>query len=473
MTQSNTVAVRVRQLGKCYEVYERPHHRLLKQFFPRARHLAQEFWALRGVDLEIYRGETVGVIGRNGSGKSTLLQVLCGTLSPTEGSVEIHGRVAALLELGAGFNPEFTGVENVVLNASILGLTAEEIDARMDAILEFAGIGDFAHQPVKVYSSGMYLRLAFAVVAHVDADILVIDEALAVGDVLFTQKCMRFLRRFQEHGTVILVSHDTSAITNLCQRVFWLEGGMLRMTGGAKSVSEAFLEYMYAEQQSVERVAGAVKVSPAHPKERVVGGKSLDNEFPVDMRRELLLHSNLRNDLQVFAFDPAKEGFGAGQARILDVAMRTVEPGGGRRLSWVVGGERVVLSVRFCAQATIEDPIVGFLVKDRLGQILFGDNTFLARGAETVSIPEGCEATARFRFRLPYLPAGEYVVSVAVAAGTQDDHVQHQWIHDALVFGCQTSHTIAGLVGVPMSAIELGLDNIADARCDEDARSEA
>lgn len=476
MTASSTVALRARQLGKRYEVYDRPYHRLLKQFFPGIRQLAREFWALQGVDMDIYRGETVGIIGRNGSGKSTLLQILCGTLRPSQGTVELQGRVAALLELGAGFNPEFTGVENVLLNASILGLSREEIDSRMEAILDFAGIGDFAYQPVKVYSSGMYLRLAFSVVAHVDADVLVIDEALAVGDVLFTQKCMRFLRRFQEEGTVILVSHDMGAITSLCQRVFWLEGGRLRMAGDAKTVSESFLEYMYAEQQSREAEQAATHAAPhganeSRKRDRSRGAHA--QEFPVDMRRELLLNSNLRNDLQVFAFDPDKEGFGAGKAKVENVSLRTIEPGGGRPITWAVGGEQVVLCVRFLAQATLENPIVGFQVKDRFGQVLFGDNTFLARNPETAVIPEGSEATARFRFRLPYLRAGEYVVSVAVATGTQQDHVPQQWIHDALVFRCETSHAVFGLVGVPMSEIELSFVNADEALDDDDAPSGA
>ena len=171
------------------------------------------------------------MIGRNGSGKSTFLQLVCGTLTPTVGSVQVKGRIAALLELGAGFNPEFTGRDNVFLSASILGLSQEQITERYDRIEEFAGIGDFIDQPVKVYSSGMYARLAFAVAAHVDADILIIDEILAVGDAAFTQKCMRFIRQFKEHGTILFVSHDASSIVNLCDRCLWLENGSVRQIG--------------------------------------------------------------------------------------------------------------------------------------------------------------------------------------------------------------------------------------------------
>ena len=183
------------------------------------------------------------------SGKSTLLQMICGTLNPTSGSIQTNGRIAALLELGSGFNPEFTGRENVYMNASVLGLSNEEIDARFDDIVAFADIGDFIEQPVKTYSSGMMVRLAFAVIAHVDADILVIDEALAVGDAFFTQKCMRFLRNFMKTGTVLFVSHDTGSIKSLCNYALWLEKGQVLQEGTPKEVCELYLEAFYEAQQ--------------------------------------------------------------------------------------------------------------------------------------------------------------------------------------------------------------------------------
>lgn len=197
------------------------------------------------MSFHVQKGETIGIIGRNGSGKSTLLQIICGTLTPSGGRVAINGRVAALLELGAGFNPEFTGRENVYMNAALLGLSKAQIEERLDAIFAFADIGGFVDQPVKTYSSGMYVRLAFAVIAHVDADVLVIDEALAVGDAFFTQKCMRFLRAFMERGTVLFVSHDTNAVVNLCTRVVWLDKGRVREIGPAKDVCDSYLEAFY------------------------------------------------------------------------------------------------------------------------------------------------------------------------------------------------------------------------------------
>src|SRR5258708_7334115 len=222
---SSELAVQAEGVGKNYRLYATPRDRL-KQLVARARRqYYREFSALTDVGFDVRRGETVGIIGRNGSGKSTLLQIVCGTLQPSAGRIATQGRIAAILELGAGFSPEFSGRENIFLNGYIVGLTQQEIEARFDAICAFADIGDFIEQPIKTYSTGMVVRLAFAVMAHVDADILVIDDALAVGDARFVQKCMRFLREFKARGTLLFVSHDTSAVTSLSDRVLWLDGG--------------------------------------------------------------------------------------------------------------------------------------------------------------------------------------------------------------------------------------------------------
>ncbi|MCK5232398.1 MAG: ABC transporter ATP-binding protein [Desulfobulbaceae bacterium] len=227
---SSEIVIKVENLSKCFQIYDQPHDRLKQSIYPRLQRLAgkppkqyfSEFWALQDISLQVKKGETVGIIGRNGSGKSTLLQMICGTLYPTTGSIQTTGRVVALLELGSGFNPEFTGRENVYMNAAVIGLSKKETDTRFDDIVAFADIGDFIEQPVKTYSSGMMVRLAFAVIAHVDADILVVDEALAVGDAFFTQKCMRFMRNLMKTGTVLFVSHDTGSVRNLCTKAIWI-----------------------------------------------------------------------------------------------------------------------------------------------------------------------------------------------------------------------------------------------------------
>ena len=450
---SSEIAIRVENLSKCYQIYEQPHDRLKQSIYPRLQRLAgkqpkqyfREFWALKDVSFELKKGETVGIIGRNGSGKSTLLQMICGTLNPTSGSIQTNGRVAALLELGSGFNPEFTGRENVYMNASVLGLSMAEIDARYQDIVAFADIGDFIDQPVKTYSSGMMVRLAFAVIAHVDADILVIDEALAVGDAFFTQKCMRFLRTFMKAGTVLFVSHDTGAIVNLCNRSVLLDHGAVVMVGHPKEVAEQYLAKLYETNQDVQGV-------PIADASTLDDAKQTASEYR-DMREALINGSTLRNDIEIFRFEPDElSGFGAGGAIITSVRLldTDVVP-----LSWIVGGEDVSLEIRCTANQDLLRPIVGFQFKDRLGQVIFADNTFLAYQFNAPKVEAGEKIIARFDFRMPVLPSGDYSVAVALADGSQESHVQHHWVHDALIVRVHASSVCFGLFGIPMKKITL------------------
>jgi len=448
---SSNVAIRAVGLSKCYQIYERPEDRLKQMVVPRVaklfgrpgKNFFREFWALRGVDLTVERGETFGVIGRNGSGKSTLLQLVAGTLSPTEGTVETRGRIAAILELGSGFNPEFSGRENAVLNAGLYGLPPSMTKDRLPAIQAFADIGEFFDEPVKTYSSGMVVRLAFAVIAHVDAEILIIDEALAVGDAFFTQKCMRFLREFKQRGTIFFVSHDTQAIQSLCDRAALITGGQLTCIGDARMVTETYLENLYANQQVV-----------ALPN-RTTKHESESDEPAIDYRQAVLEESDLRNDIRVFEFDLTSSGFGAGGAHIREVSLRDQT---GERVNQVHGGEVVSIEVAIDALSRLERPIVGFYVKDRLGQNLFGDSTFLSFRARPQAVPQGGRLRAWFKFRMPTLPPGDYFVSLAVADGTQEDHVQHHWVHEALMFKSVTSSVSKGLIGIPMMDIQLRSD---------------
>lgn len=255
------IAIQVQNLSKRYQIYDSPRDRLKQFVVPRLQRFAgqapkqyfREFWALKDVSFEVKKGETVGIIGRNGSGKSTLLQMICGTLSPTSGNIQTKGRIAALLELGSGFNPEFSGRENVYMNAVVLGLSKEEIDERFDAIAAFADIGDFIEQPVKTYSSGMMVRLAFAVSVSVKPDILVVDEALAVGDMAFQQKCLQRLADLRELGTTILmVTHDIMLIRNYCTRSIYLERGQVKMIGDTETVGERYVHDMFSERQGTQ-----------------------------------------------------------------------------------------------------------------------------------------------------------------------------------------------------------------------------
>jgi lipopolysaccharide transport system ATP-binding protein len=257
---SSELAIRVDGVSKAFAIYDKPHHRLLQQLLPNARSWHREFHALRNIGFEVRRGETVGIVGRNGSGKSTLLQIICGTLSPSEGRVTVNGRIAALLELGAGFNPEFTGRENVYLNATVLGLQRAEIDQRFDAIAAFADIGEFMEQPVKSYSSGMYVRLAFAVAINVTPDILVVDEALAVGDEAFQRKCHARLERLRSDGaTILFVSHSAGMVIELCNRAVLLDRGELLAQGTPRHVVSRYHKLLYAPAARSEEVRERIR----------------------------------------------------------------------------------------------------------------------------------------------------------------------------------------------------------------------
>ena len=450
---SETIALEAEGLGKCFHIYNQPSDRLRQFVLPRlarmlgrpAKSYHRDFWALRSLDLTVRKGETVGVIGRNGSGKSTFLQMVCGTLEPSCGEVRTQGRIAALLELGAGFNPEFSGRDNVYMNAALLGLSDAQIAERFDSIAAFADIGDFIDQPVKTYSSGMYVRLAFAVIAHVDADILVVDEALAVGDAVFTQKCMRFLRNFMERGTLLFVSHDTAAIKSLCDRVVWIDKGQVMQIGPTKEVCDRYMQACYeAEQGSSAVDAPTAKAVPVHAE----AGEQLFH----DQRRDFFRAAPLRNDIEVFRFDPDALSFGLGGARITGAWLMDEQR---RPLHWVVGGEPVVLRVQAHCYQPLQSPIVGFVIKDRTGQAVFGDNSYLRYLGAPVACASGQQLQAEFSFDMPRMPVGHYSVDVALADGSQHDHVQQHWMQDALQFKSESTNVATGLLGIPMRRIEL------------------
>ncbi len=268
----NETAIRVRGVSKTFQIYHRPHHRLLQGIFGQRRRFFDEFSALRDVSFDVGRGEVIGITGRNGSGKSTLLQIICGTMLATTGEIEVNGRIAALLELGTGFNPEFTGRENVYVNSAILGLSSAETTARFDAIADFAEIGEFIDQPVKTYSSGMMVRLAFAIAINVDPEILVVDEALSVGDERFQRKCFSRIEEIRRGGaTILFVSHAASTIIELCDRAVLLDGGELLATGTPKTVIGYYQKLLYAQEDQAEgirqriRDADRITTEPASP----------------------------------------------------------------------------------------------------------------------------------------------------------------------------------------------------------------
>lgn len=456
---SSEVAIRVENLTKCYHIYDQPRDRLKQFFLPHvqkavrieSKQYYREFWALQDVSFEVNKGETVAIIGRNGSGKSTLLQMICGTLNPTRGSIETNGRIAALLELGSGFNPEFTGRENVYLNGAVLGLSKVEIDAKFDEIAAFADIGEFIEQPVKTYSSGMMVRLAFAVIAHVNADILVVDEALAVGDAVFTQRCMRFIRSFQQQGTLLFVSHDMGSVTSLCRRGIWLDRGRLEIDGKAKNVCQAYLQQTLQSVYGVEEKLYAVGVDAADevPVAAPIEVADATSTTLTDDTPPILDYGGL---FEVTDNLKSARGFRTGKAELIDIRIENMTS----PIELVLqGGERVLVRVRARAIEALERPILGFVFHDRLGQTLFGENTLPFTESTPCSVPAGGDFEAAFQFRLPMLPNGDYVVFASVAEGELHDNVQHHLLHDALIVKVSSSKVRWGLVGVAFERVEL------------------
>jgi lipopolysaccharide transport system ATP-binding protein len=453
---SDDTAIRVLKLSKRYQIYSRPQDRLKQSLIPRLQRFigkpptqyGHEFWALRDVSFEVRKGETVGIIGRNGSGKSTLLQMICGTLSPTVGNIHVDGRIAALLELGAGFNPDFTGRENVHMVASLYGLSRADIDARFDEVAAFADIGDFIEQPVKTYSSGMFVRLAFAVIAHVDADILVIDEALAVGDVFFSQKCMRFLAGFQERGgTILFVSHDTAAVTKLCSRVVLLSSGQIVAQGSAIDICNEYVRHIYLER-GMETVSPTAR-SSSDAKAQDDGSKKT---------LQFLAPEQKQNPISVSPFNRDSASFGQGGARIVDAGFFDEHDA---RLSQVFGGQPVRFSIFATSSAKIRFPAVGFVLKDRLGQAVFAESTTLAfekyYKRDGLEFQSGDAVRVDFSYLMPVLLEGNYALTLAVAEGYGHDHVQHHLMHEGLLLRSLGSRLLHGIAGVNNLKISISI----------------
>lgn len=415
---SSSLALRTDNLSKCYRLYDQSKDRLKQIIVPRLQKLARqtpssyfrEFWALHDVSMTIQRGETVGIIGRNGSGKSTLLQLLCGILTPTGGMIELNGRIAALLELGAGFHPEFTGRENIYLNGLLLGLTKTEMDERFEEIVRFADIGEHLNQPVRTYSSGMYLRLAFAVAARVDADILIVDEALAVGDFKFQQQCMHHLAKCQKAGTtVIVVSHDLGVIKALCHRVFCMDNGGIVDSGDAGRVVDRYV-LRSTRNSTVPTNGSAGSSSMLIGNERDFSASSLP-AIPSKCYGK-----------QSF------ERSGTGHVRVSSTQLLDSS---GRPLDIAQFGETVHLVFSLEAKVACPRLTVAFYVKDRIRLEVIGTNSDY-ENKSAFNIQGGEAYTYEFQFDLR-LKQGRYSVTVILANGPQAAEY-YDWIEDAVFF---------------------------------------
>ncbi len=406
----NNMALNVSNLTKEYKLYNSEMDRLKEAFNPFRKSYHRLFKALDGINIQIKKGEKVGIIGVNGAGKSTLLKIITGVINQTEGEIETNGKIAALLELGAGFNSNYTGIENIKLNGTLSGLTEKEVNENIDKIIDFADIGEFIDQPVKVYSSGMFVRLAFATQIFSNPDILIVDEALSVGDIRFQQKCYRAMDNLMKDKTVILVTHDTSAVTRFCDRVIWLEKGRVRYDGEVDEGLKQYKGYLIDQAITEKQAVGAGDFES-------VENKSLALEETKDLAR--LKIPELSSEIKLK---------GNGEAKILACGLFDQN----NSLTDVVQplqDIRLVMNVEFYKE--IQRPIVGISIRDRLG------NDVVALNTETVDIelPKGI-GKQKFvvNFVMPELNHGQYTITVAVAEGYQDDHVQLSWADDAILF---------------------------------------
>jgi ABC-type polysaccharide/polyol phosphate transport system ATPase subunit len=416
--------IRAHNLSKSYRVYRRPLDRLKQSLWRGKRTFFSEFWAVENASFDIKKQETVGIIGSNGSGKSTLLRLINGILVPTGGNLEVNGRITALLELGAGFNSEFTGRENVFMNAAIMGLSRKETESRFKEIESFAGIGHFIDQPVKTYSSGMYVRLAFSVAVHVSPEILLIDEALSVGDIRFRQKCMIRIKEFCASGTVVFVSHDMAAVKELCSRVIWIEAGRIQMDGVPKTVVDKYIQFMYdGETKSDDGIAKT--------KDRA--------EAPASSLRGFLPISNSIIE--------------SGDRRVTIEAIKLHS--GGVDKSVAHSGSPFEIGLVLQAHETIQNPIIGYIIKDRLGREILGDNTALMKEKLTPLL-ENKRYVFSFKFGVwPNILSGDYTLSLAVADGTLDEHTICHWYQDASIIGSISMRKPAGLFSLPDTVVHL------------------
>ncbi|HEX8162709.1 MAG TPA: ABC transporter ATP-binding protein [Pyrinomonadaceae bacterium] len=418
-----TTALRVEGVAKQYRIYERPSDRLVESLTRGRVKRHREFWALRDVSFEVEKGTTTGIVGPNGSGKSTLLQIVTGTLEPTHGRVLVEGRVAALLELGAGFNPEFTGLENVYMNAALMGFSRRETDARLKEIERFAEIGDFLHQPVKTYSSGMYVRLAFAIAVNTDPEVLVVDEALSVGDTIFQHRCVRRIREMQEAGaTILFVSHEPTLVRALCSRAIFLNAGRMLADGEPVDVLNRYQRLIMAREEAyddgappdADAAAGARDEGAAEqtPKAGPGGRAPLNYTYR---------HGN--RDAEIVSAD------------IVNARGEPVE--------LIDSGDPVVVRVKILFRRDVERPVCGFMIRNRHGINVYGTNTE-QRGLALGAARAGELLDVEFAFDC-WLGQEHYFVSVAAHT---PEGVAFDWMDGVIFFRVACPVEMEGLANL-------------------------
>ena len=412
---SNT-AIKITNLTKIYKLYARNRDRLKDSLGLSKKAAYKEHYALKNVDMEVKEGESIGIIGVNGSGKSTILKIITGVLSPTAGEVEINGRISALLELGAGFNMEYTGLENVYLNGTMMGFTRKEIDERLQDILDFADIGDFVHQPVKTYSSGMFVRLAFAVAINIDPEILIVDEALSVGDVFFQAKCYHKFEEFKKMGkTILFVSHDLTSIAKYCDRVILLNKGVKLAEGNPKDMVNMYKKLLVhqLDEETLEDVSGKSAIG-----EKAEDGKAWKNNFEIN---------------------PTITDYGEKQAEIVDFAIIDQY---GAYSSIIEKGSVYQVKAKIHFHETVKNPIFTITIKNKQGTDITGTNTMFER-IETGTVEAGEERIVTYQQKMN-LQGGDYLLSLGCTGYVGDNFVVYHRLYDLVSFNVLSDKNTVG-----------------------------
>ena len=437
------IAISVNNISKMYKLYDNPRDRLKESLGLSKKKRYKEHYALNDISFQVNKGETVGIIGTNGSGKSTILKIITGVLNPTQGNIEVNGRISALLELGAGFNMEYTGIENVYLNGTMIGFSKEEIDAKLQDILEFADIGDFVYQPVKTYSSGMFVRLAFAVAINIDPEILIVDEALSVGDVFFQAKCYRKFEEFKEKGkTILLVSHDLSSISKYCDRVILLNKGKKVEEGLPKTVVDTFKKIL-ANQYEEETEESTERAEEVITEKREEGDAPAVHEGKAK-KRSLII----QNWKKTFALNPGVLEYGNEKAEIIDFYI-VDQNGNVTNLIEKDTEFEIYMKVRF--HDSVKEPIFAYTIKDIRGTDLTGTNTMYEHAPVTEKVA-GDEQVVCFRQKMT-LQGGEYMLSLGCTGYTTGDFEVFHRLYDVCSLSVMSAKNTIGFFDIHSTVI--------------------
>lgn len=410
MTENCEYAIQVQDVSKIYRLYEKPIDRLKESLSLTHKSYHRDFFALSNISFQVKKGETVGIIGTNGSGKSTILKIITGVLTPTTGDVRVSGVISALLELGAGFNMDYTGIENVYMNGTMMGFTRSQMDEKLPEILEFADIGDFVYQPVKTYSSGMFVRLAFALAINVEPEILIVDEALSVGDVFFQSKCYRRMEEIRKQGTTILmVTHDMGSVIKYCDRVVLLNKGHYVAEGPAGKMVDLYKKILANQMDALEEDLAEM------------------NDFSGGMDGQEVLSEDKNQGLMKdkISINPNRTEYGNGKAEIYDLGLFDER---GNLTNLLLKGEYFEIKERIRFFDTIQAPIFTYTIKDKKGADLTGTNTMF-EGADLKPVGQGDEYEVTFRQKMT-LQGGEYLLSMSCTGFEQGEHTVYHRLYD-------------------------------------------